>query len=957
MRKNFFLSSFMSCLIIMTLQLSSCQNEHPESGNVEIIDEFSGPYCKFILGQETEGLDLHDIRLLIQSEDGAEFERTATHERKGSKSEFQLSSGIKEGVYRLLAITATETEEDGEDSVEFGLGSRIEVSKDGIRVIDAFNPQLGLAGGGTKDDPFIISSPSHLFNMMMAVNDYDSNSFFTSSTYFSQVRNLDMKSVSRSCDIEYGWMPIGADCNTPFRGVYLGNGHTVTNLTAKRPNSAGIGLFGFVIDAVFDGITMKNCNLTGQYAVGSVAGAVITSGNNSRGSASFTNCNVSDSRLDCPSTSAAVGGILGAVDMHARTLLSDCAAESVDISCGMNGGGLLGGGALYSSVTATNVENKGGNIRTLYSGAGGIIGTADTLQVVAAKNIAEITGSTSGDGSGPAIGVGGIAGGAGFSWFTACENSGHISGKEGVGGIIGSTRIKGSATESFLYNQAYLRHCSNTASVSGTSMVGGLIGEAQAGAESVYNTASVTGSDYIGGICGNSSIGAIQNAVNTGAVSGRSYVGGVLGKTTWGSLINDQNLGKVSASSGISGGVLALGGNNTMVHYCSNFGTVTSDGSFSTGGIVGEIGDPREWTATNIVECIVGSMEIVMGFAGPVLAIVEETVELAHGVEVAIKLIEKSVEIVLQGADYTLYTYGLAEMISPEKEEEIKTEMQALAHEAYDKIDSEIATLRNSVSPTITLFPTSDIKSYLENISALTTSCSDEKVNENLQEAINEAREKRAESLEKVAKAHEIVHTVIAGVAIAASTVAFIGGSIATGGAATAILAVGTAASIVGGVNALVKTCSEFENNAVVISQCVNAGAVSAPYPANVSSIAGRICDGVQLHDCLSTASTSEGTSGVFIGRYGLHTEIIRCISTVDRSIPNISSPFYNCMVSLSPESTVTFIPDGNINFLAPSLLATPAYYEVPGFEIGENKCWIITDTTPFPVPAKSCYL
>ena len=944
------------CIGAASPGFTACEHNDPNPGNIEIIDEFSGPYCKFILGQETEGLDLHDIRLLIQAEDGSEFERAATHERKGSLSEFLLSSGLKKGIYRLLAITAKETEAD-EETVEFGLGSRIEVTDSGIDVIDSFNPQLGLAGAGSKEDPFIISSPSHLFNLMMAVNDYDSNSFFTPDVYFSQVRNLDMKSVSRSCDLEYGWLPIGADCNTPFRGVYLGNGHTISNLSINRPNTAGIGLFGHVIDAIIDGVTMKNCSLKGQFAVGTIAGAVITSGNNNRGTASFTNCKVTDSTLDCPATSAAVGGILGAVDMHARTLLSDCSSESLAISSGMNAGGILGGAGLYSAVTATNVENRGGSIRTLYSGAGGIIGTADTLQIVAAKNLADITGATSSDSSQPHIGAGGIAGGAGFSWFTACENMGPVTGKEGVGGIIGSTRIKGSATESFLYNQAYLRHCSNTALIEGVQMVGGLIGEAQAGAESVYNTASVKGTDYIGGICGNSSVGAIQNAVNRGEVSGKGYVGGIIGKTTWGSLINSQNLSAVTASSGIAGGILGLGGNNTMIHYCSNFGPVVCEGGFSTGGIVGEVGDPREWTATNIVECIVGSAEIVMGFVGPVLAVVEETVELTHGVEVAIKLIEKSVEVVLQGADYTLYTYGLAEMISPEKEEELKAEMQALTHQAYDKIDSEIAALRSGVTPQITLFPDADMSRLLENIAALTASCADEEVNDRLQEALNEAREERAESLEKVAKAQEITHTVIAGVAIAAGTVAFIGGEIATGGAATALLAVSTAAAIVGGANALIKTCTEFENNAVIISQCVNAAPVKAPASADVSSIAGRICDGVLLHDCLSTADTSEGIAEIFVGRYRLHNEISRCISAINRNISAVSSTYRDCVVSLAPDTEFTFIPDGNINFLAPSLLSNPTYYDVPGFSMGEGKTWVITSSAPFPVPEKSVYL
>ncbi len=951
-------------LSIITLLLScvattGCEHNDPVPGNVEIIDKFSGPYYKFVLGQETEGLNLRDITLLIQAEDGSEFERMATHERKGDRSEFKLSSGIKEGVYRLLAITATETDNNAEEeTVEFGLGSRIEVSSDGIEVIDSFNPELGFAGRGTKVDPYIVSSPSHLFNLMMAVNDHDSNKAITPSTYFSQVRNLDMKSMSRSCDLEYGWISIGADVNTPFRGVYLGNGRTVSNLMAKRPNTAGVGLFGFVIDATIDGLTMKNCTLSGQYAVGSVAGAVVTSGNNKRGSATFTNCKVIDSKLECPATSVAVGGIVGAVDMYARSLVSDCSVESTTLSGGMNVGGMIGNAGLHSSVTATNVENKSGRISTLYSGAGGIVGTADTLQIVAAKNMADITGCTSNDTSYPYIGTGGIAGGTGYAWFTACENSGTVTGKEGVGGIVGSARVKGSDTESFLYNQAYLRHCSNSAPVSGSRMVGGLIGEAQAGAEAVYNTASVSGSEYIGGICGNSSVGIIQNAVNTGDVKGTAYIGGILGKTTWGSLANNQNLGKINASGGIAGGILALGGNNTMIHYCSNFGEVDVKGNYSAGGIVAEIGDPREWTATNIVECVVGSMEIIMSFAGPALAIVEETVEIAHGVEIAIKIVEKGIELALQTADYSLFGYGLAEMISPEKEEELEAHMKALTHDTYDKIDAELNQLRSGIIPTLTQFPSTNMSRYVDNITSLTAACADEKVNDRFQDAINEAREERAEKLEKVAKAHEIAHTVISGVAIAASTVALIGGTVATGGAATAFFVLGTAAAFVGGANALIKTCSEFENNAVVISQCVNAAPVSSGSISSVSSIAGRICDGVQVSDCLNTASTSEGQTGIFVGRYGNHTEINHSISAVPCSIISlIPSNFRGCIAVAKTDNDNLILPDGNLTFAAPRYLALPTYYEPLGFDLGDGKLWSLPEDVPFAIPEKSCYL
>lgn len=939
---------------------SSCREEKdiPEiifPGQTD--DEFTGPYYQFLLSQETEGLDFHNIRLLIQSEDGKEFERYATHERDGVLSKFQLSSGLKEGVYRLLAITNIEST-DSDDEWEFGLGSRISVAKNGITVIDHFDPTIGLTGHGSKEDPFIVSSPTHLFNLMMTVNDYDTNSLITKDTYFSQVRNLDMKTVSRNCDLEYGWISIGADVNTPFRGVYLGNGHSITNLMIKRPNSAGIGLFGYVIDAAIDGITMQNCTVAGQYAVGTIAGALITSGGKNRGQATFSNCKVMDCKLECPTTAAAIGGILGATDMHARSLISDCTVENSTLSGGMNVGGITGGAGMYSSLLVTNAENRNTPIMALYSGAGGIVGTADTLQVVASRNYSDIEGGRYAGKDYPGIGTGGIAGGAGFSWFTACENSGKVKGYEGVGGIIGSTRVKGSETESFVYNQAFLRHCSNTSDIVGMRMVGGLIGEAQAGAEGSFNKGAVSGDDsYIGGICGNSSVGVIHNTVNSGEVKGKAYVGGIIGKTTWGSIANNQNLGVVHSSGAPAGGILALGGNNTMIHYCSNFGAVKADSKGKAGGIVGELGDPRKWTAINVVECVVGSLEIVMAFAGPVLAIVEESVEMAEALEIVIQLVEKGADLALVSTDWCLFSYGLSEIISPEAEEELSESMKAASQEVYADIDMQLAALRDGIRGDTPQFTGTDWTPYINNMKQLADACADEKVNEQFNEAINEARAERAEKLEKIAHAHEIAHTVIAGVAVVASTVALIGGTIASGGTATAFLVVGSTAAIVGGVNALVKTCSEFENNAVVISQCVNAAEVTAPSGSDVSSIAGKICDGVLIEDCLSTADTSEGQYEFFIGSDGKHNEIRHCVSAVNRKFCSFANYFDACLVSVNTDDDKYWYTNMGVTYISPARLSLSASYESLGFEIGEGKTWNLPLKSAFAVPGKSCYL
>lgn len=942
----------------LAFSLASCSDRDDPPVNIlpsQEDDEFSGPYYQFLLGQEAKGLNFQNIRILMQSEDGKEFERYASHTRDGEYSKFNLSSGLKEGVYRLLAITNIESS-DSDEEWEFGLGSRISVTSEGISVIDHFNPDLCLAGLGSKEDPYIVSSPTHLFNIMMAVNDYDSNPMIDRDTYFSQVRNLDMKTVSRNCDMEYGWLSIGADPNTPFRGVYLGNDHTISNLMIKRPASAGIGLFGYVLDAVIDGVTMKNCNVSGQFAVGTVAGALITSGDD-RGQATFSNCKIIDCNLECPTTSASIGGVLGATDMHSKSLISDCSIENSSLSGGMNIGGLTGGAGMFSSILVTNSVNRNTSVKALYSGAGGIVGTADTLQVVASRNYSDIEGGRSAGKDYPGIGTGGIAGGAGFSWFTACENYGKVNGLEGVGGIVGSTRVRGSEVESFVYNQALLRHCSNSGSITGQRMVGGLIGEAQAGAEGSYNKGTITcQEDYVGGICGNSSVGVIHNTVNSGIVSGHGYVGGIIGKTTWGSIANNQNLGVVNASGGKAGGILALGGNNTMIHYCSNFGSVISGQKGSVGGIVGEIGDPRQWTALNVVECVIGSMEIVMGMAGPVLAIVEETVGIAEVAEIVIEIVEKGMEISLLTSDYALFSYGLYEMISPELEEELSESMKLTAQEIFTDIDRQLSELRSGMKGDIPEFPNTGWSNYIENVNKLTLACANEEVNEEFNDAINEARAERAEALEKIAEAHEIAHTVIAGVAIAASTVALIGGTIASGGTATALLVVGTVASVVGGLNALVKTCSEFEHNAVIISQCVNAASVTAPSGADVSSIAGKICDGVVISDCLSTAKTSENTYCFFVGEDGKQNEITHCVSAVARDRCSFANNFSDCLVIVDEKKDYWDSSLG-VTYVSADRLSKEETYKSLGFNIGEDQLWNLPDGMPYALPGKSCYI
>lgn len=943
------LSLIALCLL---LAVAGCRNDDENFRPDGPDGSYSGPHKVITLGMEADGLTARRFTLGIKAADGTVFERSVVHERSSDISTLRLDSGLAEGIYRLLYARYDSGDDDGTYS-EFGFGSRVSIDASGVSVIDSFDPVMHFAGRGTSSDPYIISSSSHLFNLMMAVNDYDSNKAITTSTCFRQECDIDMKQMSRSCDVQYGWMPIGADTNTPFRGTYLGQGHKVTNLMADRPHTAGVGLFGFVCDASVDGLVMSGCSLNGQFAVGAVAGAVVTSGGGSRGQGTFTNCSVRGCSISGPSTSAAVGGILGGTDMHSRTLLAGCVSDGNELTGGMNIGGITGGAGIYSSVMISDCTNSS-TISSDFSGAGGMVGTADTLQIAGCTNTGEIKGSLRADRDNPGIGSGGLAGGSGMSWITGSVNHGKVSGREGVGGIIGSTRVKGSDSDSFLYNQSVLRYCGNTGEVTGRTFVGGAIGEAQAGAYAVYNQGTVSGTDYVGGVCGAASVAVIHNAVNSGPVHASAYASGILGKCTWGSLAICQNMSDVSGSSGHTAGVVALAGNNTVVNYCANFGTVTGPSSKPVGGIAAEIGDPRKWTGLNIAECVIGSMEIIMSVAGPVLAVVEEAVEFAHAAEVVIKIVETSTELALQGADYALLGYGIYEMVGPETEEELRAEMRASAGEASAEVMSAMSALRRKTPGAFPTFPGATLSTaYADNIDGIVAYYANEGNDEIFNESINEAREARAEKLEKIHRAQEIVHTVIGGVAVVCSTVALIGGTVASGGAATAFLVMGSAAALVGGANAIEKTCAEFEANAVVVSQCVNAGAVTSPGNSRASSIVGRLCDGSLVTDCLNTATVNSHDYECFAGDFGSWCDLYRCISLVpvkhpENTVYAVNSIF--CDPAMSPGHVSDH--SNGIYVAAPDRLTDKSLYSKCGFDLTSS--WSIPEGYSFPVPYKS---
>ena len=335
-----------------------------------------------------------------------------------------------------------------------------------------------------------------------------------------------------------------------------------------------------------------------------------------------------------------------------------------------------------------------------------------------------------------------------------------------------------------------------------------------------------------------------------------------------------------------------------------------------------------------------------MGLAGPCLAVAEGAVEMAHAVEIAIKIVETGIEVALQGCDYTLLGFGIHEMLNPEIEAELQADMRADAEAATADSEAMLAEIRNKCNPNSPQFALSNFgnlyRGQLENhVTWYKGEGNDEIFNEN----INEKREARAEQLEKIAHIKEIVHTTIAGVCVAVGTVTLIAGEIATGGAATAILAAGAVASIVGGVNAVVKCCTEFEKNAVIISQCVNAETVRSG--GRHSSIAGRLCDGCMIYDCLTTI----GTNGEFAGDIGNHCEVSHNISLAPHDGSKPDGALNRCVYADSSLGNGVTKWNDDILSVSYDMMAKESTFTALGFSFGNNGRWILSSQEKCPYP------
>ena len=184
--------------------------------------------------------------------------------------------------------------------------------------------ESGFASGkGTEEEPYIISNAKQLKNLAKKLNDKDTYPDYADK-YYKLSADIDLAGEE--------WEPInnGYDTNHFFKGVFDGDGYTVSNFKITNTTYESVGLFGSVSG------TVKNLNVT-QFEI------------------NFTH---NDEQY------RSVGGVVGILGGEAPCL-ENCTAEG-EINATSNGvllvGGVVGRTYSYGDLPLTTIKNCGSKV-------------------------------------------------------------------------------------------------------------------------------------------------------------------------------------------------------------------------------------------------------------------------------------------------------------------------------------------------------------------------------------------------------------------------------------------------------------------------------------------------------------------------------------------------------------------------------------------------------------------
>lgn len=428
----------------------------------------------------------------------------------------------------------------------------------------------GLAGSGTKEDPYLIGTAAEFFF-------YEANTatYAAAGTYTKQIADLDFG----------GKKPLAKPSAT-VAGTYDGNGKTIRNfvngtngwdtwalfltvtgtvknltlssvsITAQRTNAAAL--------CVTLSGTVENCHVVSGKICGAVAGGLVAK----LDGGTIRNCSFDGTLEIC--TNKATGKAGGIVAEMVSGTVESCTVKGIlkansfvytNKTTGEKS--VAGSGTLGGIVGSLEVEGKTGAIIDCVNNATIIGGHAETTEkatlggifgkVGATKLVAEMTvrdcrnnGTLQQITDGPVGGIIGEVARVKVITVENCENYGSITAASNIGGIVGYLDFGASGAPEFV-----LRGCLNAADITASGdRVGGMIGFADRWLQHVSviscaNKGNITGANYVGGIIGYSatteSRGQLITVLNTMVLGNVTATGNYAGLVAGSLMTRDTN--------------------------------------------------------------------------------------------------------------------------------------------------------------------------------------------------------------------------------------------------------------------------------------------------------------------------------------------------------------------------------------------------------------------------------
>lgn len=270
-------------------------------------------------------------------------------------------------------------------------------------------------GDGSTGNPYEISTAAELAWFRTYVNEGNL------SVCAKLTDNIDLKDFCHAADasnnIEKSWEPIGSYDSYPnkaYKGVFDGNGHTISNLYIKVQRE-GVGFFGCASGSIknitFDNAQVENTGNDYNYSMtGIVVGAGFATLQNLK---TLNNCSVK-------SGAKSLGGIAGNAK-NCSNLENNATVIGV-----YEVGGIVG--VVNSNATLSSCVNNGMVTENRSGRCGGIVGSLYKYTIEDCANYGNVTGTKE---------IGGIVGYAyGNSTIKRTLSSGDITSQESSAGII-----------------------------------------------------------------------------------------------------------------------------------------------------------------------------------------------------------------------------------------------------------------------------------------------------------------------------------------------------------------------------------------------------------------------------------------------------------------------------------------------------------------------------------------